>query len=260
MHFAASRSTVLLANFTQREFKLRFAGSVLGVGWALLGPVILLGIYSLVFGQFFAQQGLKGSVSYIGYVAIALWPWMMFADGTTRGMMAIQQNASLVKKITFPHALLVVSAVNAVFLQHALGYVVVLAILQSLGLLQIHLVGLIVAIPLLAALYVLTTGIALALASLQTLLKDVEQGIAPALMMLHFLTPVMYPVSMIPASYRDIIAFNPLAYLSARLRATLLSGEGFLFQDLAFIGIGVAVAVAGYALFTRLSPYFEDFL
>lgn len=249
----------LLAGFTYREFSFRFAGSALGVVWALLGPLLLLGIYSFVFGQLFQQRTSLGTESYTLFVAIALWPWMMFADGVLRGMAAIQGNAGLVKKVAFPHALLVAAAVLAAFAQHLLGYAVVLLLLAANGA-PIVLAGLPLALCYLFALLLLTFAAALLFAALQTLLKDVEQIVSPGIMMLHYLTPVLYPLTMIPLAYRDALLWNPLALIVVRLRENLLSGYGFQSSDFLYLLAILAFLYVAWAVFRRLSPFFEDFL
>lgn len=251
---------LLLSRFTEREISTRFSGSALGFLWALVGPLMLLAIYTFVFGQLFKQRiGDLGTESYTLFVAIALWPWMMFADGVTRAMPSIQANASLVKKVAFPHLLLVLASINSVFLLHLVGYVAVLVALAIAGF-PVRLAGIPLVFVTLAGLYLLALGLGAILAALQTLLRDVEQAVAPLIMMLYFLTPVLYPISMIPQDYRDGLAWNPLAYLMQRLRDGFLSGAGLQLGDLWMLLIGMVVAALGVAFFTRLSPYFEDFL
>ena len=197
--------------------------------------------------------------SYIVFLAIALWPWMMFADGVMRAMQSVQANAPLVKKVAFPHLLLVLAAVNSVFLVHLAGYAAFLAFLAVTGN-TLHLAGIPSALFAIATLYLLAVGVGAFLAALQTLLRDVEQIVAPALMMLQFLTPVLYPVTVIPAAYRDWFAWNPLTGVMQRLRDGFLLGATPQLGDLSMLFAGTLVAIIGIVFFVRLSPYFEDFL
>lgn len=251
---------LLLLRFTERELFARFAGSALGLSWALLGPLLLLAIYSFVFGQLFQTRvGDLGTDSYTLFVAIALWPWMMFSDAALRALQCLQANASLVKKVAFPHLLLVLAAINGVFLMHLAGYVAVLAVLALSGA-GIKLAGLPVAFIAIVTLYLLALGLGAFLAALQTMLRDVEQAIAPAMMMLYFLTPVLYPITLIPPAYRHWLGWNPLAYVMQRLRDGLLTGGVLQLGDFGMLLGGAFVAILGIAFFNRLSPYFEDFL
>lgn len=251
---------LLLVRFTEREILSRFAGSAFGLIWALANPLLLLAIYAFVFGQLFkTRMGDLSADSYIVFLAIALWPWMMFADGVLRAMQSVQANAPLVKKVAFPHLLLVLAAVNSVFLVHLAGYIAILAILAATGS-TLHLAGVPSALLAIATLYLLAVGAGAFLAALQTLLRDVEQVVAPALMMLQFLTPVLYPVSIIPDAYRHWFTWNPLTGVMQRLRDGFLLGATPQFADLLMLSVGVVVAAIGIGFFLRLSPYFEDFL
>ena len=255
-----SQPFLLLARFTEREILSRFAGSAFGLIWALANPLLLLAIYSFVFGHLFQQRmGDLSSDSYIVFLAIALWPWMMFADGVMRAMQSVQANAPLVKKVAFPHLLLVLAAVNSVFLVHLAGYIAILVILALTGS-TLHLAGLPNALFAIATLYLLAVGIGAFLAALQTLLRDVEQVVAPALMMMQFLTPVLYPVTAIPEAYRHWFAWNPLTPVLQRLRDGFLLGTLPQFGDLSMLLVGIVIATIGIGFFVRLSPYFEDFL
>lgn len=252
--------TLLLSRFTEREIFTRFAGSTLGFLWAVLGPLLLLGIYSFVFGQIFRQRLADlGTDSYTLFVAIALWPWMMFSDGILRCMQSIHTNAALVKKVAFPHLLLVLAALNGVFLIHLAGYVAVLVVMAAAGM-PVKLAGIPVALITIATLYLLALAAGAILAALQTLLRDVEQAVAPAIMMLHYLTPVLYPINMIPAEYRQWLTWNPLAFAMQRLRDGLLLASVPQWADFGMLVFAATLATLGVAFFARLSPYFEDFL
>ena len=260
MTISGQQHYLLLIRFTEREILSRFAGSAFGLIWALANPLLLLAIYAFVFGQLFkTRMGELSTESYIVFLAIALWPWMMFADGVMRAMQSVQANAALVKKVAFPHLLLVLAAVNSVFLVHLAGYITILAILAATGT-TLQFAGITSALFSIATLYLLAVGVGAFLAALQTLLRDVEQVVAPALMMLQFLTPVLYPVSIIPEAYRHWFAWNPLTGVMQRLRDGFLLGEIPQFADSLMFLVSFVVAIIGVGFFVRLSPYFEDFL
>ena len=257
---AQGNQLLLLGRFTEREILARFAGSTLGLFWALLGPLLLLAIYSFIFGQVFKQHiGDLGTESYTLFVAIALWPWMMFSDALLRALQSIHANAPLVKKIAFPHLLLVLAAINGVFLLHLAGYIAVLAVLAAAGT-PVQISGMPVALIAIATLYLFALGVGAALAALQPLLRDVEQATTPAITMLYYLTPVLYPLALIPEAYRHLLAWNPLVYVMRRLRDGLLLGGMPQLGDLWMLLCAAAIALLGILFFARLSPYFEDFL
>ena len=125
----------------------------------------------------------------------------------------------------------------------------------------IHLEGLLIALPLWAVLALAVTGIALALAALQVFVRDVEHVLMPVLMILMYLTPILYPLTLVPEKLRPWIAANPFGWLVDRLREALLEGRlAFAWGDLVALAVAVALFAGGRWVFRRLSPHFEDFV
>lgn len=251
----------LLWSFARREILNRYAGSAAGIAWALAHPLALLAVYAFVFTGVFRVKlpPELGAAGYTAFVAVTLWPWLMFADGLERGMSSVQENAGLIRKVAFPHQLVVHAAVLASFAVHLVGYLAVLLVLRLIGE-PVRLSGLPWAIVLLAFLAIGTTGVAAALASIQTLLADTRQAVGVALTLLFYATPVLYPVTLVPEALRPWMGLNPLAWVAERLREVLLTGSGPAPGDLAIAAAAVILLVLGLALFRRVSPYFEDFL
>ena len=257
----ARNSRAIFSALLEREIRGRFVGSIGGWVWTLVHPLLLLAIYALIFRIIFRVQFPQlGQHAFVSFVAVGLWPWLAFQEGVLRGAQAVQANSGLVKKVAFSHELLVYSAVAATFAIHLAGFAVVLAVLALAGQ-DIVFWGILASLPVLAVLFLLTSALALLCGALQVFLRDLEQVLSPLLMVLFYATPVLYPLSLVPAWLGDVMQLNPLVHFVEAIRGLILYGA---FRP----GWGAVLAVAGAlaaflvgrSVFRRLSPHFEDFL
>jgi lipopolysaccharide transport system permease protein len=251
----------LLYELTRREVFNRYAGSAGGLAWTILQPLAQLGIFAFVFSQVFRATVPPEypGVTYTAFVAAALWPWIMFSEAVQRGMAAVAGNAGLIRKVALPSELFVYASVVACYAVHLAGFAGVLIVLRLMGQ-NIHLTAIPVALLLMIPYLLLATGIGLALGALHTLLRDVEHGTGLVLTIVFYATPILYPLSIVPESWRGALRASPLAYLSERLREVLLTGPSLRLTDAGVALACLAVFAAGLWMFRRLAPYFEDFL
>jgi ABC-type polysaccharide/polyol phosphate export permease len=256
---ATRRNIALLRNFLGRELSSRYLGSIAGLAWALLHPLALLAVYYMVFTQVFRVGGLGGE-SFLAFVAVALWPWLAAQEALQRGTPVIAAYGDLIRKVAFPHEIAVYANVGATFAIPFAGYVLVLAVLAAFGE-PVRPAGLLLALPLWVVLAIGVTGITLALAALQVFIRDVEHVLMPILMVLMYLTPILYPLALVPQGLRGFVAANPLTWLVTRLRDALLEGRlEWNAADLFAAAVAFALFVGGRWVFRRLSSHFEDFV
>jgi len=253
------RHRALFINFFRRELFSRYLGSVTGLAWAFLHPLALLAVYAFVFTTVFRAGPMNGK-SFLLFVAVALWPWLAAQEALQRGTVSIAGYAGLIRKVAFPHELVVYASVAATFALQFIGYVVVLVVLALFGE-PVRFEGLLLAIPLWAILALAITGLALALAALQVFIRDVEHILMPVPMILMYLTPILYPLSLVPDSVKPWVAANPFGYLVDRLRDALLEGRlAVEWGDAVAVVVALGIFAAGRWMFLRLSPHFEDFV
>jgi len=255
----SARERALFANFFRRELVIRYLGSISGLAWAFVNPIILLAVYHFVFTTVFRAGAMDGK-SFLLFVAVALWPWLAAQEALQRGTVSIAGYSGLIRKVAFPHQTIVYASVAATFALQFVGYVIVLVVLGLFGE-PVRFEGLLLAVPLWIILAVAVTGLALALAALQVFIRDVEHVLMPVLMILMYLTPILYPLSLVPEELKPWVAANPFGYLVTRLRDALLDGRLALgWDDAAAVVVALAIFLAGRWVFLRLSPHFEDFV
>ncbi len=259
MAAARARDRALFRNFFRRELNTRYLGSATGLAWALLHPLALLGVYWFVFTMVFRAGGFGGQ-SFLTFVAVALWPWLAAQEALQRGTVSLASYAGLIRKVAFPHELVVYASVAATLALHFAGYLAVLVVLALFGQ-PVHFEGLLLALPVWVLLAVAVTGLTLCFAALQVFIRDVEHVLMPLLMILMYLTPILYPLAAVPEALRPYVAANPFGYLVGRLRAGLLDGRLALGAgDVVAVAVAAALFFGGRWVFRRLSPTFEDFL
>jgi ABC-type polysaccharide/polyol phosphate export permease len=213
---------------------------------------------TIVFTTVFRAGAFDGK-SFLLFVAVALWPWLAAQEGLQRATVALANYADLICKVAFPHEVVVYASVAATLALQFAGYLAVLVVLRALGE-PVRFEGLLLAVPLWLAMALAARPRA-ALAALQVFIRDVEHVLLPVLMILMYVTPILYPLTLVPEHLRPWIEANPFSWLVGRLRDSLLDGRLALeWGDAAAVVAATAIFLGGRWVFRRLSPQFEDFV
>jgi len=249
----------LLGGMIRRDLSSSFAGTSLGGLWALLNPAIMLGLYSLVFSRIYRVGAVNG-VGFTEFVFCALWPWMAFQDGCIRATGAVIDNASVVKRLQFPSELFVVSLAVSTLIAHGVGFVLFIVIFHLLGLVNVSLSLPLIIVPVTLQL-VLTVGLGCVLACANVFFRDIGQIAGPVFTAWFFLTPILYPATMIPKGLRPLLSLNPMTPIVDLYRSVILSVPPPSFW---LIGYSAAVALVlvlvGTWGFERSRGFFADYL
>jgi ABC-type polysaccharide/polyol phosphate export permease len=243
----------LLGNLFRRDLQAKYRGSALGVLWTVANPVLLMGVYLLVFGVVWKAQFSTGG-HYALFLLSGLALWTFFAAAVQSSTRSMLDNANLIRKTRFPRQLVPLSVVFA----HLVSFVAMLALLLVVNFVVLGRVRATewLAIPFAALFVGLIGGIALAFASLNVLFRDVEFIVAALLVPWFFLTPVLYPLSTL-AHHRHVVEVihwaNPLSPAVQAVRAPLFAGTMPFWGDVVYLVVACVVAlVLGAWVFTRV--------
>ena len=252
----------LLWQFARREISGRYRGTLLGFGWAVASPLLLLAIYTFVFSVVFRMRW-DGPVGDRAGFALAVYAGMIvhgfFAECVTRAPALVVDHRNLVKRVVFPLQILPWSALVVAAFHLAVGTALILAgTLVRTGAVPASAAALpLVFVPL--ALFAL--GFTYAFAALGVYLRDLAQLVGFLALALLFASPVFYPESAVPAEWRWVIAVNPIAAFIELTRGALLYGAWPPARALALAWAGGgAVAWLGFWWFQRTRRGFADVL
>jgi lipopolysaccharide transport system permease protein len=249
----------LIFSFARRDLVGRYKGSALGIAWAVLTPVVMIAIFTFIFaGIFGARFGANDSHwDYALYLFCGLLPWSMFQESVQQSANTIVAHANLVKRVVFPLETLPAAQTFAALgnqLFATIGLLIAIVVIrQNLQLTALWLPLLLIP-QLLFAL-----GAAWLIASLGVFLRDIAQGITLLLMAWMYLTPIIYPESIVPARFRWFINVNPFTPLVRSYRHIFLDGLAPDWRGLAyFTAVALVVFVFGYWWFARTRKNFAD--
>ena len=240
------RYRVLVQSLVLRELKARYRGSVLGFLWSFLNPLLLMGVYTLVFSVYMRNP----MEHYAVFLFCGLLPWLWFATSLSNGAASITAGGHLLKKVAFPAEILPVVAVLHNLINFILGIPILLLFILAFGR---SLAPSLAAFPVVVLIqWILTTGIVLVLAALNVYLRDIEQVLGNLLTLLFFMTPILYPLSLVPEAYRPFLLLNPLAPLMLAYQDIFYYGRFPHWGHLAILGLlAVLVFWLGYVIFDR---------
>ncbi len=249
----------LILSLTKRELAARYRGSALGIVWAVLTPIVMIAIFTIIFAGIFGARfgGSTSQWDYALYLFCGLLPWNAFQESVQLAASTIVGHANLVKRVVFPLETLPVSLSLASVANQMFGTV---ALVLAAVLLRGEMHATIVFLPLLVIPQLLATfGAAWLIASLGVFVRDIVQGIMLVLMAWMYLTPIIYPESLVPARYRSIVNLNPFTPLVRNYRRIILQGNSPDWGGLAyFTAFAIISFFLGYWWFARTRKTFAD--
>jgi len=243
----------LIRILTISDLKIKYQSSVLGFAWSLLNPLLMMLVLYFVFIKAYNMN----QDNFALYLLTGIVTWRFLANGTTSSMQSIVGNPSLVTKIYIPRQVLVLSKVLSSFISSLLEFFVLFVLLIAFG---VKLSGNILFFPFVYMTYfVMIYGISLALASLYVYYRDLNQIWEVFLQLGFFLSPVVYPLTIVPEKYVQLYMLNPVTVVMQINREILLYSEAASASSLLYVTIAAMfILVSGSAIFRRMERRFAE--
>ena len=245
----------LLWHMTVRHLRGQYKQSILGYAWAFVNPLSQMVILTFVFSTLLRFQ--SEDLPYPLFLFVGLIPWMFFSSAVSSATESVVGAAGLVTKVYFPREVLPTAAVFTKLVDLAFGLVILGALMVYYGELPALTSWW---LPVLFAIHTLfILGLSYPLAALNLFFHDVRFLVGVVLTLWFYLTPVIYPVDIVPERYQFLYDLNPNSLFINAYRRVLLHGES---PGLEKVVLGLAIAVAtfliGYYLFKKMEPTFAD--
>lgn len=247
----------LLYSWTFREFRVRYSQSIMGAAWAIVQPLVLMVIFSVVF-----SLGLKidtGGIPYPLFSYVGTLPWTLFATSITFAVPSLVNNMNLVSKIYFPREVLPVSSILVGLVDFAIAAILLIPMFL---LFRVPITWTVLLVPLILLVQtLLTIGISLFASAINVFYRDVRFVVPLTLQVWMYLSPVIYPASAVPEQWRALYFLNPMAAIIDSYRRVLLMGQ---LPDWPYLGLSAAVSlivlVFGYRYFKNAERQFADLI
>ncbi len=247
----------LLYIFVWRDIKVRYKQTAVGVAWAVFQPLFTMLIFTIFFGRL-AKVPSDG-VPYPIFVYCGLLLWNYFSVALTNASDSMIINENIIKKVYFPRLLLPFSTAITPIIDFAVS-LIILFILMAFYHFTPHILGIILIPFLLLISLISASGLGILLASINVKYRDVRYALPFFIQMLLFITPVIYPVSMIPAKFQWIILLNPMSGVITTARNAFLHGTFNWHLPAISLGIGLVLLIVGISYFRKTERFFADIL
>jgi homopolymeric O-antigen transport system permease protein len=245
----------LLLNLTKREVKGRYSQSFFGVAWAVAQPLATMAVFTIVFSRLAKVP--SGGAPYPIFAFAALVPWFFFMNSVASGTMSLITYRNIVTKTYFPREIVPLAQVCSRLIDFAAAAALYAVLMVVYG---IRLGAWAAAAPAFFVLLLLfTTGFTFAASSANVFYRDVNPVVQIALQLWLYLTPVAYPLALVPARLKWLFALNPLSAIVEGFRAALVFNRP---PDIPLTALSASLTiclfVAAFVMFKRMDKYFAD--
>lgn len=242
-----------LKSNVKKDIRGKYKGSVLGVLWSFINPLLSVLVYAIVFPYIMRIK----VDNYLIYLITGIIPWTFFTSSINMGIISILSNANMIKKVYFPRVILPISSVTSCLVNFFISCIIILLFCIGSGLgLSIYILWL----PLIALIqYIMLLGFTFILSSIEMYMRDIEHIVNFVLSMAFYVTPILYTPDIFPSNLAWVLKVNPMAYLVNAYRSI------FFYQEMPdFMGIGIVsifsivIFLVGYFIFEKLQKGFAE--
>lgn len=250
----------LLWSLSLREFKIRYKQTLLGLAWAIVQPLAMMFIFTLVFSKLkMVTNADTGGFPYPIFSYCALVPWTFFSSSLKFGAASIITNMNLLLKTSFPREIFPLSKIIGSFFDYLIA-MVVFAVMMIYYAVPVHATIWLFPFVLLVQL-VLTSGFCLFLSALNVYFRDIAHAVSLGMFLWLFATPVAYPIGKVPARFIGWYKLNPMVGIIDAYRRVILEGRP---PDITLFSYSIIVAIVlfilGYVFFKRSEKDFADII
>jgi lipopolysaccharide transport system permease protein len=227
----------LLHTLMMRDIQVLYKQAALGAAWAIIQPVFAVVVFTVVFGNF-AKMPSDG-IPYPIFAFAAVLPWTYFAEATRRASTGLVDDADLVRKVYFPRLIIPLAKVSAPMLDFAIAFCVLLIMMAFYGVMPS--VKLLAIIPLVLVAGTLALAIGLWLGPINVRYRDVKHTVPFMLQIGMYASPIVYPLSQVPAEWKALYSLNPMVGVIEGFRWAVFDRGS---PDLVALGVGLLVVLA----------------
>lgn len=250
----------LFKEFVMRDIRGRFAGTAGGMLWSLLNPLVTILVYIFIFGNVIripltVQE--TGTDRFAVYFFTGFFPWLFLSESLSRSAGVLLENANLITKVVFPVELLPMGTVCSVFLINGTGALITLIYMGAIGYFHFTWLMLLFFIPVYLT---FICGLSFLIAAISVFIRDMREILGIILMVWFYAVPIIYPISMVPESIRDLVIWNPVTRFVFLYRELILLHRihWMLFVEITLISL--LIYGIGSWFFMRAKSAFGDVL
>ena len=236
----------------KREFQSKYQNSLLGIAWAVLQPLAMILVYTLIFSSIMRARlpGVETAYGYSIYLCAGIITWGLFAEIAGRSQTIFLDNAGLIKKLSFPRLCLPIIVVCSAVINFGIIFSLFVVFLLVSG--NFPGWAFFSIFPVLAIQVIFAVGLGVSLGVLNVFFRDVGQLFTVVLQFWFWLTPIVYPLSILPERFHGLMALNPMAGLVASYQGILVHGQLPDWSSLVLPAVaGILLCICGLYLFRK---------